>query len=1323
MSHDDTAASKGDGPSDPPSKPREPLRISPNRINAVSSEHPEYQMDLMSLAPSYDEEQHGVYLELLERALKHPDTRNVALTGTFGAGKSSILKPLRDSERARKAKKRETPPDEEGAPPTGGQWRGHTVTTLSLSTLDPTVSPQSDGKNDVENEPSNRIQKELVKQLLYQLPASKTPRSRFRRLTHPTTRRRWGAGALSLALALVLVGLIAMFAGWFGASTLSRVALALIVTAGLIAAFFTVWWLSGDGINIHAGVSTGPATVSLDPRSTSYFDQYLDEMMYFFQVSDTDVVLIEDLDRFEDIAVFDTLRSLNDLVNGSGEIGRRVVFVYAISDSILSSIRVKKADADTDEEKNHVLADPEREKEALACGNQTKFFDVIIPIVPFVTTANSRDLLMQVMEPDKTDISPALIRLAARHVSDMRLMWSIRNEFEVHQNRLLSEDRKMPGNSPDIVFALVLLRATVPADYEKIQLTRSSLDTLYERWRELVNENIQELTRELGSLRRQLEDEQSPEMKAKQAGDRLNANRMVFAGLEPAKNVYQVEFLGPVQEGLLNSVEGWEQIAHGTPLTIEFTHRDQWNSLKTTRVISAALLTRLLDTDLSPEAWNDFDAEYLNKEIARIESDIHFLRYHSWSSLCLRSTFTVDQRDGESLPKPNEADANMEPESKKTLSFNELVEHYAPSTLAKELIRGGYLPSDFASYGAIYYGGVVNPEAYDYIRRNIEEGNHDVNFSLTDESVEQILREQDAARDDADLFNDPVLYNIDIVDYLLRKRPKAAQRVATRLTTWGEAELEFVNAFFGQPHEPDREYADVAQLARLMAPTWTQAVHYAAVDAPVDPATRLRLVDAVLDAVPDGPREDLDEGVAAFLSEHYAELDSYMKPASKTKAERAVRIAAKSGATFQDLSPLNKMARMAAAEQKIYPVTATNLAALAGEEVALDTLRKQKTMKPVYEHALDNLTDYLDALCTLDPPTSPVKDPEAFASILTAVADEPPDLVDRLVGLTPPEYWIEALSDPDEGTPETVWPVLVAHDRTGSTFENVRAYVKAYNIDERLGAFLVERREIVTPNNTEDKARVDLAVAILSARESIPDPGIRVELADTLEPGSIPIDRIEDQDGCLIGPLLTAKLLPDEPSTFEHRRLTHWDDFKAAVAASKQFTEFADASLLSAEFLAKALPASSGVARPVRMALAAKVAEIVSPPPNDVEPCEPVRAHDATEIAQFLRSGRYPADRVTITALCAAHADATVIVRLVAAHNELSTDDLKAILRSLGGDYERVANGGSGKPTFLYDPELASVLDRLTNDTHTGVKPTTTKRGSKMLSVNLKHPR
>jgi hypothetical protein len=1311
---DDDVTSTGGSPSTPPAKPREPLRLSPNEIEKGKPGKPGGEMDLVSLAPQYAQEQHGLYLDLLERAINHHDTRNVALTGTFGAGKSSVLKPLRDSEQARKAKKHSEFTGD-------GKWREHTVTTLSLSTLDPDAGPPPDAKNAAEKEPSNRIQKELVKQLLYQLPAGRASRSRFRRLVHPSPLRRVSAAALAFALALAIVGVIATLAGWVGDNTRWRIASALTIVAALTACFFTVWWLAGDRLNLQAGFNAGPATVRLDPKSTSYFDQYLDEIMYFFQVSKTDVVLIEDLDRFEDIAVFDTLRALNDLVNESGEIGRRVVFVYAVSDSILSEIGAKKVDADPDKEKNHVPADPVREKRALALGNQTKFFDVIIPIVPFVTTANARDLLMQVMEPEKTGITPALIRLAARHVSDMRLMWSIRNQFEVHADRLLDKSRIMPGNKPDIVFALVLLRATVPGAYEKIQITESPLDTLYTRWRDLVNENIHEKTDELTKLRTQLANGKARATRAENAAQRLEALRSELTVSVRGSSAEQVRFTGPVQDDDLANVDGWSQISNDNPLTIGFN----WSVYSGSIEIRPHGLSQLLGMNVEPEVWKETDLSELKKEISQAEKDLHRLRHHSWKDLCLRSEFRIAQADDEPSPKPNEVDPAAKPENKNTLSFNELVEHYGPSTLAKELIRGGYLPFDFASYGAIYYGGVVNPVARDYIRRYVETGDHDINFSLTDEYVEQILREQDAGKDDADLFDDPVLYNIDIVDYLLRKRPNAAQRVATRLTRWGEDEREFVDAFFGRTRERDREYADIADLARLMAPTWTQAVRYAAVDAPVEPKTRIRLVNSVLHAIPDNPREDLDEEVAAFLGEHYVELPAYRKPASKTLAEHMIRIAAESGATLRNLSPLNKMSRAAAARLKIYPVTAANLTALVDQGVSLDVLRSEETTLPIYEHVLDNFSDYLDALCALTSPASPVKDPEAFASILTAVAEQPPELIDRLVELTPPECQVKALADTRTGVPDDVWPILIARGRTGSTFENVRAYVDAYDVDEELGAFLVERREIATPEGAGDEERVDLAVAVLSAREWIPDPGIRVGLACTLEPECIPIERIEDEDGNLIGLLLAAGLLPDEAATFDHRRLTHWEDFKAAVAASDQFGEFANASIISTEFLAKALDPVSGIDPAIKTSLAEKVAEIMSPPSNEVEPCEPIRAQDATTIARTLHSKDYSraVSRSTIEALCTGGADQGDVVQLVADHDELSADDVKAILRSLGGDYARVADRGYGRLIFPNDTAHKSVLKRLTNDTHTGVKPLPGKGGVRRLRVDLKHPR
>src|SRR5690554_7634597 len=86
-------------------------------------------------------------------------------------------------------------------------------------------------------------------------------------------------------------------------------------------------------INI-SHLSAGSATVTLDEKSPTFFDQYLDEIVYFFEVSRRNIVVIEDIDRFEDSLIFETLRSLYILLNSAPQIKRPIRFIYAIKDSI-----------------------------------------------------------------------------------------------------------------------------------------------------------------------------------------------------------------------------------------------------------------------------------------------------------------------------------------------------------------------------------------------------------------------------------------------------------------------------------------------------------------------------------------------------------------------------------------------------------------------------------------------------------------------------------------------------------------------------------------------------------------------------------------------------------------------------------------------------------------------------------------------------------------------------------------------------------------------------------------------------------------------------
>src|SRR5262245_6833125 len=47
---------------------------------------------LRSLAPEYSEADHGIYVQALVHAIENePTVRNIALTGAYGTGKSSVL--------------------------------------------------------------------------------------------------------------------------------------------------------------------------------------------------------------------------------------------------------------------------------------------------------------------------------------------------------------------------------------------------------------------------------------------------------------------------------------------------------------------------------------------------------------------------------------------------------------------------------------------------------------------------------------------------------------------------------------------------------------------------------------------------------------------------------------------------------------------------------------------------------------------------------------------------------------------------------------------------------------------------------------------------------------------------------------------------------------------------------------------------------------------------------------------------------------------------------------------------------------------------------
>ncbi|MEU5156163.1 hypothetical protein [Glycomyces sp. NPDC021274] len=352
---------------------------------------------LASLAPRYEDAQHGTYLRRLAQEVAKPDHLNIALTGRYGTGKSSVL----------------------------GEFEKQTklnTLRLSISTL---------GPNGDDTTLTNRIQKELVKQLIYSASPTTMRHSRFRRRVPLSLWRPVVEAAVSIALIwgfLALMGWLPAVAGtgpehpWF-VRTAAWFSLAAIV--GLV--FTVVRHILHDRYVI-ADLSAAGATVKLSERSHTYFDEYLDDIVNYFDTEEIDVVIFEDLDRFNDPQIFEALRELNTLLNNTRKRTRKKLplrFIYAVRDSLFEKLGTdSKAEGDDAARAETVRA------------NRTKFFDIVIPMVPFISHRNARDLLGDLLkEKGITGIDRQLVDLVARYSTDMRLLNNICNEYqEAHAN-------------------------------------------------------------------------------------------------------------------------------------------------------------------------------------------------------------------------------------------------------------------------------------------------------------------------------------------------------------------------------------------------------------------------------------------------------------------------------------------------------------------------------------------------------------------------------------------------------------------------------------------------------------------------------------------------------------------------------------------------------------------------------------------------------------------------------------------------------------------------------------------------------------------------
>ena len=463
---------------------------------AQEKQNPNASSELIVLSPHFDEEHHGIYVRKLEQAVMLPEVRNIALTGGYGTGKSSVIQGLieriKSSEEDEETNKnRDIQRLIEKIRPSKNPKKIRPI-IISLPTI------QVANKSDSENDRTDQIQRDIVKQLLYRSNPRKMRGSQYRRIMHATTVQR--------TTACFIVAAILTFIFWFlakpewhwhwsqGGSLWGYWQPAMVQTILWGLTFYIDWmWVNKPALK---GLQLGPAKLELEKNDSSYFDKYLNEIIHYFEISGTNLVIFEDLDRFDDPYIFDALHELNELINIS--LGQErfieqknpsVKFLYATRDSIFEHKTkgiIENADA--------------RYTHRLEIENRTKFFDVIVPIVPFSTSRNAYEHLKQMIDSSafSIEIDRKLLEIVGSEISDYRLLTNIVSEFQIFTKQIAASwgenesTEEFLNDHANYLFAFIVYKNTHLTDYEKIQIGESNIDKLNIAFLETVT-NINEI--------------------------------------------------------------------------------------------------------------------------------------------------------------------------------------------------------------------------------------------------------------------------------------------------------------------------------------------------------------------------------------------------------------------------------------------------------------------------------------------------------------------------------------------------------------------------------------------------------------------------------------------------------------------------------------------------------------------------------------------------------------------------------------------------------------------------------------------------------------
>lgn len=431
----------------------------------------------------------SVYENAINFIFENSDIKNVAISGSYGAGKSSILASYKE------------------------KHKDLNFIHISLAHFQTEQSNNDDFQEKDYKPKESVLEGKILNQLIHQISSDKIPQTNFR-IKKFVNNKVILNNTYYIITEFFIVLYIVFFNNWkvffeslpetyfkdlLMISVHPNVRLIIgIILAGLVykSIYDLVKIQMNKNIFKHFKFQGNEIEI-FEESEDSYFDKYLNEVLYIFKNCDADVIVFEDIDRFEMSHIFERLHEINTLVNINSTNNKVLRFFYLLRDDIF------------------IYKD------------RTKFFDYIIPIVPVIDGTNSYNkFIIHFKENNLFDkFDQRFLQGLSLYVDDMRLLKNICNEFLIYYNLL--KNIELDYNK---MLAIITYKNLFPRDFSELQVNQGFVYSIFSNKNNFINDEIRNLNNQIQAKRDEINNINNEELKS------LEELEYMYKGMKESKS-------------------------------------------------------------------------------------------------------------------------------------------------------------------------------------------------------------------------------------------------------------------------------------------------------------------------------------------------------------------------------------------------------------------------------------------------------------------------------------------------------------------------------------------------------------------------------------------------------------------------------------------------------------------------------------------------------------------------------------------------------------------------------------------------------------------